>query len=361
MRDAPQREYKLELNVFLRGVGAPLRSAAALRAGVTDAAMLAELNALPRLEFYMPVSAHRKSWDGDKDVIVATQLEDTDAPIAWDVNGRRVSLDLSTPPQTPVIVIVPVETDFTRALPPSILAARGDAQRQTIEDPAMPPGFSSYALECDTPECGGGGGGSGSFPAGLYITFQRLVDQGEPWTLGAPEIEVHIHGPQSSSALQYGADLACSGDRVGFPRGFNQDAAFWSGESLLFDQSQINAYNAIQANGFNVSVWEDDNTVCQIKKEDFNLAARFAAVASAAGGYAAVSAATGVGPTLLAAATFLGTAYSSLTFLWSNDDFLGTYVNASAVGVSYSDANHVLYINGGQVNGRAMLVTQAAH
>ncbi|MFN8670404.1 MAG: hypothetical protein U0164_24710 [Gemmatimonadaceae bacterium] len=155
--------------------------------------------------------------------------------------------------------------------------------------------------------------------------------------------------------------MACSGDRVGFPRGFNQDDAFWSGEALLFDQSQINAYNAIQPNGFNVSVWEDDNTVCQIKKEDFNLVARFGAIASAASGYAAVSAATGIGPTLLAAATFLGTAYSSLTFLWTNDDFLGTYVNAAAVGLSYSDANHVLYIDGGQVNGRAMLVTQAAH
>ncbi|MCC6930143.1 MAG: hypothetical protein IT359_14255 [Gemmatimonadaceae bacterium] len=361
MRDAPQAEYKLDLAMFLRGAGAQLRSAAALRGGTTDAALLSELSTLPGLEFYMPVAAHRKAWTGGRDLIVATQLDDTDEPIAWDLNGARVSLSLAAPPQTPVLVLVPIETDFARVLTPERVAARGNPQRETIEDPATPSSPTTYAVQCDTPDCGGGGGGNSTFPAGLYITFQRLVDKGEPWTLGAPEIEVHIHGPQTSSAPQYGADLACSGDRVGFPRGFNQDDAFWNGEALLFDQSQINAYNAIQSNGFNVSVWEDDNTVCQIKKEDFNLAGRLSTIASAAGGYVAVSAATGIGPTVIAAATFLGSVYSSLTFLWTNDDFLGTYVNASAVGLSYSDANHVLYIDGGQINGRAMLITQGAH
>lgn len=357
MRDAPMREHKLELSKYLYGpTGTILRSKMVESSGLSSNAVLTSLHALPPLEFYMPVAAHRKSWKGESDLIVAAQIDDHDAPIAWDLRGNRVTLSLAAPPETPVMVVVPVETNFSRRLTPNQVAARGNPSRPTIDG-------NETAAEGDiSPLCvlncggGGGGGGGGGLPDGLYISFQRLVDLGEPWTLGAPEIEVHIHGPSSSANVQYGADLACSGDRVAFPRGFNQDNAFWNGNALLFDQQQIASYNAIQQNGFNVMVWEDDNTLCQIKKEDFDLAARVRTIATTVGGYTAVSAATGVLPTLLAAATFGAALYSSISFLWTNDDFLGTYVNASAVGLSYADANHVLYSNGGQINGRAMLV-----
>jgi hypothetical protein len=359
MRDAPMREHKLELSKYLYGTtGTMLRSRMAARSGISASAVLANLNALPPLEFYMPVAAHRKTWKGEADLIVAAQIEDRDAPIAWDLKGNRVQLSLAAPPTTPVVVVVPVETDFARTLTPHQVAARGNPQRETID------GNESSADSDVSPVCalscggGGGGGGGSGLPDGLYITFQRLVDLGEPWTMGAPEIEVHIHGPSSSTNVQYGADLACSGDRVGYPRGFNQDNAFWNGNALLFDQQQIASYNAIQQNGFNVMVWEDDNALCQIKKEDFDLATKIRGIAVAVGGYTAVKAAVAGGPipVVIAAATFSAAVYNSLSFLWTNDDFLGTYVNASAVGLSYADANHVLYKDSGQVNGRAMLV-----
>jgi hypothetical protein len=357
MRDSPIPEFKLDFSSYLRGPsGSRILSRLAQRENATEAAALQELSTMPPLEFYMPVAEHRRSWRGGADLIVATQVEDTDPPIAWDTKGQRVTLSLSGPPATPVLVLVPIETDFTKPLASKTLALRGNPNRETIQDP------TTTLLDCGTLDCSGGDDvGITTFPAGLYITFQRLVNQGEPWTLGAPEIEVHIHGPQSATALQYGADLSCSGDRVGFPRGFNQDNAFWHGEALLFDQNQINAYNAMVQGGFNVSVWEDDNAQCAIKKEDFNLTQRMTAISSAVGGYAAVTAATGIGPTIIAAGTFLAAVYQSLTFLWSNDDFLGTYVNAASAGLYYADANHVLYINGGQINGRAMLVSKAAH
>lgn len=358
MRDSPISEFKLRFADYLRGPsGTRMLQRFAERDGITEVGALQALTNIPALEFYMPVAAHRKSWRGGGNLIVATQVEDTDNPIAWDTQGKRVPLSLSSPPTTPVLVLVPVETNFDRPLSSQALALRGNPKRETIQDPA------STLIDCGTPDCsgGGGGGGGGGFPAGLYITFQRLVNQGEPWTLGAPEIEVHIHGPQAAAAPKYGADLACSGDRVGFPRGFNQDNAFWNGKALLFDQHQINAYNAIQQSGFNVSVWEDDNAQCSIKKEDFNLAQRFAAISAAVGGYTAVSAATGIGPTLIAAGTFAAAVYQSATFLWTNDDFLGTYVSAAKVGLSYTDANHVLYIAPGQVNGRAMILSKGAH
>jgi hypothetical protein len=358
LRDSPITEFKLQFSDYLRGPsGSRILRRLAQTEGISEAAALQELTSMPPLEFYMPVAEHRKTWRGGQDLIVATQVEDTDPPVAWDTKGQRVTLSLSGPPPTPVLVLVPVETDFSEPLSPKALAQRGNPHRETIQDPSV------TLIDCGLPTCGGDSGGSsgGVFPAGLYITFQRLVDKGEPWTLGAPEIEVHIHGPQSAGALQYGADLSCSGDRVGFPRGFNQDNAFWSGEALLFDQNQINNYNTLVQNGFNVSVWEDDNDKCSIKMEDFDLVARYRNIAVATAGYTAVSAATGIGPTIVAAATYIAAVYQSLTFLWTNDDYLGSYVNAAAVGLSYSDANHVLYKDGGTINGRAMIVSKGAH
>lgn len=362
LRDSPISEFKLQFSDYLRGPsGSRILERLAKTDAITEAAALQELTSMPPLELYMPVAEHRTTWRGGQDLIVATQVEDTDLPVAWDTQGQRVALSLSGPPTTPVLVLVPVETDFTAPLSAKALALRGNPRRETIQDPSV------ALIDCGEPTCGDDGGGIGDgsgstvFPAGLYITFQRLVDKGEPWTLGAPEIEVHIHGPQSAGALQYGADLACSGDRVGFPRGFNQDNAFWNGEALLFDQNQINNYNTLVQNGFNVSVWEDDNDKCSIKMEDFDLVQRYRNIAVATAGYTAVSAATGIGPTIVAAATYIAAVYQSLTFLWTNDDYLGSYVNAAAVGLSYSDANHVLYKDGGTVNGRAMIVSKGAH
>ena len=352
LRDTPFPEFKLNFTDYLRTAsGARLLRRIAEQENSTEAATLQELSNVPALEFYMPVSAHRRTWRGGRDLIVATQVEDTDDPTAWDVHGNRIALSLSAAPATPVLVLVPVETNFDRPLSPQAVASRGNPKRETIEDP-------SIMLTCGTPDCSGGGGGGGTgYPAGLYITFQRLVNKGEPWTLGAPEIEVHIHGPQSASSPQYGNDLACSGDRVGFPRGFNQDNAFWTGTALLFDQNQINAYNAVQQNGFNISVWEDDNGQCGIKT-DFDFANAIRQISTAAGGYAAVTAATGIGPTIVAAGTFIAALYTSLTQLNTKDDFLGTYVSAAKAGFSYTDANHVLLTSPGAVNGRAMIISR---
>lgn len=360
MRDAPMKEFKLRLTDYLVGSsGRNLLASVASQGATSENSVLGDLRGLPQLEFYMPVAAHRKRWRGEDNLIVATQVEDTDDPIAWDLNGKRVALSLAAPPDAPVLVIVPLETDFSRKLSAQERTARGNPKRETIEDPSAPAEATTFGLVCDPLSCGGGGGVPLGLPGGLYITFQRLVDMGEPWTLGAPEIEVHVHGPPGPGQSQYGADLACSGDRVTYPRGFNQDNAFWNGEALVFDQTQINNYNAIQQNGFNVSVWEDDNNKCETKQESFNLAQRWKGIATAVGGYAAVTVATGIGPTLIAAGTFVAGVYQSATFLWTNDDFLGTYVNAAAIGASYADANHVLFKDGGLINGRAMLVSKA--
>ena len=59
-----------------------------------------------------------------------------DAPVAFDTRGKRFVLDPATPPATPVLALVPVETAFTRVA-------------------------TAKCLDCDPPPPGGGGGGGG--------------------------------------------------------------------------------------------------------------------------------------------------------------------------------------------------------
>ena len=44
---------------------------------------------------------------------MATARDDGEAPVAYDTQGRRRLLDPRTPPATPVLAVVPVETDFS--------------------------------------------------------------------------------------------------------------------------------------------------------------------------------------------------------------------------------------------------------
>src|SRR5439155_65682 len=116
-------------------------------------------------------SPSRTAWTGDENILVATALTDDDPPIAFDVDGRRQVLDPKTPPTTPVLAVVPVETDFSR--------------------------IPSRVEECIV-DCGGGGGPIGDVlpppppPPGLYMTKSHFVQDFEGWLKGSPEFEVHM-------------------------------------------------------------------------------------------------------------------------------------------------------------------------
>src|SRR5205085_2214133 len=85
---------------------------------------------------------------------LALALGDPDVPVAFDVHGNRRLLDPERPPATPVIAVVPVETDFSTK--PSPLIA---------------------CLEYCGGDGGGGGGGSPPPPSpGLYMTKAHFVD-----------------------------------------------------------------------------------------------------------------------------------------------------------------------------------------
>ena len=102
-----------------------------------------------------------------RNLLVATAIGDHDAPVAFDTRGRRVLLDPKTPPNTPVLALVPQETDFDR-----------------------PPGPRGVICGIDScPDGSGGGSGrgdgrhrwvggpGGSPPAqSLYLTKAQFVD-----------------------------------------------------------------------------------------------------------------------------------------------------------------------------------------
>src|SRR5689334_3726724 len=154
---SPFREHKLPFQRFLAQDGGRGMAALAKSAGLATVDVTREANRVIPLEMYLPVPEHRRAWKGGDDILVATAIADHDAPVAFDVRGNRRLLDPERPPATPVLAVVPVETDFSVA--PNICLL--------------------------TLACGGGGGGGGITPPppspGLYMTKSHFVDDFEGW------------------------------------------------------------------------------------------------------------------------------------------------------------------------------------
>src|SRR5215211_2110265 len=98
MRNAPFNEHKLELSRYLNpGRISRLSSAS----GKSASELASALQTVRPLEFYMPVAAQRESWTGDANVLVASQLEEGEEIVAFDVKGRTVALTEASAPSIP--------------------------------------------------------------------------------------------------------------------------------------------------------------------------------------------------------------------------------------------------------------------
>jgi hypothetical protein len=238
---SPFAEHKVQFQTFLGANGARAARHLAEASGAGEADVAREAAAAIALEAYLPVPAHRAAWTGDENVLVATAITDRERPVAFDTRGGRRLLDAETPPATPVIALVPVETDFA---PPAqrleICLFCGDTG--STPPPPPPP------------------------PSGLYMTKAHFVQDFEGWLKGAPEFEVHILGQkgQTDSLQSY----QCAGERQAAPYFFNQDNLDWTGSALLFSKTQLDGYNVAHP-GQNVRVFvvEDDDTSCEIKTD----------------------------------------------------------------------------------------------
>ncbi|MGH7530147.1 MAG: hypothetical protein ACREMN_07165, partial [Gemmatimonadales bacterium] len=243
---SPYRERKLQFQTFVRAAHDRALRQIAEASGEAEDALARDVGSAIALEIYLPVPEHRAAWTGDDQVLVATALTDRDAPIAFDVNGRRRLLDPDGPPATPVIALVPVETDFTAG--PELL------------------------LQCESClDYDGGDGVSGGTPTttpppGLYMTKAHFTQDFESWLKGSPEFETHLLGQrgQTDSLVTY----QCAGEHAGGPYAYNQNGTDWTGRVLLFSKRQFDDYNAAHP-GRNLRVFfvEDDDTACSIRTD----------------------------------------------------------------------------------------------
>jgi hypothetical protein len=351
MRAAPFQEHKLELARYLnRGRIAAI----AQKSGTSADLLAAAIERIRPLELYMPVSSHRAQWTGEGDLLVVAQLEDSSRMVAFNLKGEEMAVSRDTPPAVPAISLVPVETRFDKPLNMSEWKNQDDQDGKAIGT-LVPANLKTRKLIACGEDCGGSSGSYGYSTPGFRMIFSRLVNTGEPWTKGNPEIEVHVHGPTSASNSHYGADLACSGEHALPERTFDQNSGFWNGEVLIWSQSESENFNAQFPDGHHILVWEDDDTSCQLKYDRPVVRQALAATASAIGGVALKGGALGPLSIPLILGTFLASDFFSADWLVTNDDYLGGFIPASARGDSWSDANYTL-MKGVDVNGRAMII-----
>lgn len=195
----------------------------------SDREVQGSLGDLPELEFYMPVREHRETWRGGTDLIVAASIEGDDdgrmvAPVAFDLQGRPVTLSADVAPSTPTLVLVRRESDFSRPMDLRRSANVNDLGGRAIGtlQPLLIEECSEMMTEI-TPNCDSGGGGGGGYlpppssdPApgtsadqqrGIsieeMITHMRTFNDHEPWYKGAPEFYLLLAG-----RFQNGTDMA---------------------------------------------------------------------------------------------------------------------------------------------------------
>jgi len=320
---SPFREHKLPFQRFLTAQGSPLATMARYSGLATADLAGAADRAIP-LEMYLPVPEHRRSWKGDANVLVATAVADHDPPVAFDLQGNRQLLDPERPPATPVIAVVPVETDFSTT--PAAITCLSCGFWPPLPPPPPP-----------TP--------------GLYLTKAHFVDDFEGWLKGAPEFEVHILGQKAQTDSL--TDYQCAGEKQAAPYYFDQNAQDWSGSVLLFSKVQLDAYNAAHP-GQNIRVFvvEDDDTACQIKA-DRNLLND--AIKAIDGAYKAITAGND-------SSSFAQKAFkhaSAFQKLWAalaslintNDELVGNAVEDVVAGISYPGYNWIVKGQNNVTNG----------
>ena len=106
---SPYREHKLRLRTLLTQAGSPLAAAIAQRSMRRPAAVLATLDSVIYPEIYLPVPSHFIQWHGGPEVLVASVLDRSDVPIAFDGEGTAIpSMSAVVPPNRPTIVLVQV-------------------------------------------------------------------------------------------------------------------------------------------------------------------------------------------------------------------------------------------------------------
>jgi hypothetical protein len=323
---SPVREGKLHFQRYLSSSHARATGDIARVTGESNTAVTADSRRAPQLELYLPVAAHRAAWSGDQRVLVATVGDERQPPVAFSPKGERYVLSPHRPPDTPVLALVPVETDFDGAPTPSRFL-------------------------------GDGGGAGPTPPAGLYMTNSHLVDKFESWVKGAPEIEVHMLGQAGSTDSL--TTYSCAGGAVAGYSQFDQNELDWSGNVLLINQNQLNGYKAAHpTQNFRVFFVEDDDTPCQIKTDPARFSRLVKAVEAAypklAGGRDST---TSTLQKLWKRAHAIQQILKALASLIKTDDeLIGNAVESTVTGELHPNSNWIIKGDNNRTNGWIKLV-----
>ena len=334
---SPVREHKLQLQGFLGRANGRARAALARAGGDDQTAVEADAQSTIALELYLPVAAHRATWRGGEDLLVATARDDGETPVAYDTRGHRRLLDPRTPPATPVLAVVPVETDFS-----------GDSIGLMLPDG-------------DVGGTGSGGGGGGSTggtttttptpPPGLYMTYSHFREDFEGWLKGNPEYEIHILG--QSGASDSLTSYQCAGEHAGGYNAFDQNNLDWTGNVLLFTQAQLTAYKTAHPNqNVRILAIEDDDGACQIRLDgdrfkNFQTTLQNA-YPNLSGGKDSTSGFAKIFKRANALQRILRAAYSWIT---SQDDLIGNAIEDTVVNEYHSGANWIVRGESNVTNG----------
>jgi hypothetical protein len=345
LSESPIIEHKLHFQRFLSRDGRRALGALARADGEGEAPISADAEDGIAAEVYFPVPGHLERWDGGTDLLVATAIGDRDVPVAYDIRGRRRLLDPKRPPSTPVLALVPRETDF--------------------DHPAGP-----GSVICGFDQCGGtgsgGGGGStggtggpgGSPPAqSLYLTRAQFVDTFEGWLKGNPEFELHVLGPAAVTDTSTVVSYQCTGEHA--PSGYTWDmnGTNWSGTAKVFTQSQMDALNqAYPGRSYLILALEDDDTACEIKAGEDRFGAALEALKNAYQSYVGLKdikivTINGVVRVITAARSGASLVTAIANLIKSNDDLIGIAMADSVVGRSSSVGHWAVMQGRTQVNG----------
>ena len=342
---SPDPEGKLHLARFLGAGGGRGMRALADAESMSSAAIEQEVARGPALELYFPVPAHRQAWDGGPDLVVGTIGRDGERPVGFDLQGGRRLLDPAAPPTTPVLAVVPLETDFDRP---------GPGPR-----PAT-------CTDCDGDGDGGGGGSGGSggggitpnttSTSGLYMTASHLNEKFESWLKGAPEIEILVLGQKGASDSL--TSYQCIGERAPGAYRFDQNDLDWTGGVLLMSQLQLDSYRQQHpGQGYRLFFMEDDDTSCEIRANTNDLKKLLTDVETAVRGFAGGrdTTLTSVGRTFRYVSLFRKLMSIVGSIVNSNDDLVGTAVEDIVTTERYPGYNWIVKAENAKTNGYVKL------
>jgi hypothetical protein len=319
---SPVIEHKVHFQRWLQASGRHALTALAKAAREPEAAVDADARSAPALEMYIPVPAHRAAWSGGENILVATEQGDHEAPVAFDIRGKRLVLSADTPPATPVIAVVPVETNFDA---PRLAQFIGGG-----DTPAPPP-----------PQ-----------PPGLYLTGAHFVQDFEGWLKGSPEYEIHVLG--QSGATDSLTSYQCVGEHAGAPYAFDQNSLDWTGNVLVFSQTQLNTYKAAHPNqNLRLLAIEDDDGACQIRLDNNRFKTLMSVLQTnypnlTGGKDSTLSTLARIYKRANALQRILKAAYSWIT---SQDDLVGNAIEDTVVGEYHADFNWVVRGENNVTNG----------